>query len=337
VVPEKNVKESSAYEDKELTQHHDKQYGGYLVYIRRKPNNPSPLANATLIISVTTAKWNIAFGGGFPITTLTDRKFSLQDTTIGEAAKFKVIRNKDHEDKVALSTATFIHLSHSSKPSLAATFGLGVGGNTSYFVGPSYLFGDLGALTVGVAFGGRDDLPVGIAVNGITSDANALANLHKRNAIGVFAAFSFSFLGTDHGPFEKPFKGNEGNTSAAASTENAGAAGDKSKLAVADPVVTPGAQVAVMVTICPEAGKPAPQAAEYQASIGDAAVPFEVIGNGSFTTKAVEGTKCFQGVLKVQAKSGAPAGKFKLKIHVEGEGLTTDVAGDEDVEIKPKP
>ncbi|MBV5324927.1 MAG: hypothetical protein J0626_06475, partial [Rhodospirillaceae bacterium] len=70
------------------------------------------------------------------------------------------------------------------------------------------MFGDVGSFTVGPVFGTRKDLPTGVRVNDLTNNANLLANLSDRNRVGVFAAFSFTFLGNERGALEKPFKGN---------------------------------------------------------------------------------------------------------------------------------
>jgi len=209
--PDKARAEEVRYVDTSFVQRHDKKFGGYLVTIRHKGEKAIE-PDATLLIGVRTTEWQVSFAGGFPVSTLVDRTFALKDTVIGTATQYKVVRQKDHEDKIALSTATFVHLRRNgwqiSGTSIDAglSFGLGISSNTTYFIGPSALFGQAGALTIGAVFGSRADLPTGINVDQITSSANALANAARRNAIGFFAGFSYSFLGSSAN-LEKPFKG----------------------------------------------------------------------------------------------------------------------------------
>lgn len=212
--------EAADLQDTQFVQRHDKRFGGYVVLVRKRLDAgvDATLPNATFTITVTTSKWNLSFAGGFPVSTLVDRKYSLVDSTVGGEAQFLVRRETDRQDIVALSTATFIHISHSSKP-LAVSFGLGIGGNTTYFLGPSYLFGDVGAISAGAVFGQRDDLPTGLRENHLTSDANALTSLRKKYAVGAFLALSFNFLGSNRSPFEKPFKGEEEQPQGAASPD----------------------------------------------------------------------------------------------------------------------
>lgn len=192
-------------------QQHDGQFGGYVMSISLREGKTSDTPPATLLISVRTKEWRLAFAGGFPISSLHDRTFSLQDTTVGGATRYLVRREKDHEDKVSLATATFVHLRHSTNgllgvPWLGLSFGLGVGSNTTYYVGPSGFFGDAGALTVGAVFGSHADLPAGVTEGAVTANANALTTLARRNAAGIFAGFSYSFIGGGDADLKKPFK-----------------------------------------------------------------------------------------------------------------------------------
>lgn len=208
----RDVKEAPDYRDTVLHQVHDRKYGGYIVNIRKKEK--ASLPDATLIIGVRTAEWTVAVAGGFPVSTLTDKQFSLRDTTVGGETQYLVRREKDHEDRVALSTATFVHLRRTgwnwwrTRAEVGLSFGLGVSSNTTYFVGPSFLFGNAGALTLGAVFGSRADLPNGVNVNALTRNANALTNPTRRNGTGFFVGFSYSFLGNTS-LLEKPFKGTE--------------------------------------------------------------------------------------------------------------------------------
>lgn len=247
---DKAVPESPDYRDTTLVQLHDKRYGGYIVNIRRKAK-AAALPEATLIIGVRTAEWTVAVAGGFPASTLTDRQYSLQESTVNGEVQYVVRREKDHEDKVALSTATFVHLRRTgwrwpyTRADVGLSFGLGVSSNTTYFLGPSLLFGNAGALTVGAVMGSRADLPNGVNVNAVTSNANALTNPARRNGFGWFAGFSYSFLGNTSA-LEKPFKGAEtpeGDTTKAAKGkggkgatpgEDTGEGGDANAVAVKD-------------------------------------------------------------------------------------------------------
>jgi hypothetical protein len=220
--PSTQGRQRTDYDTKVLTQKHDKRYGGYLVTIRRKAGAASKLPDASLLISVSTRSWALAFGGGYSISSLVDHVYAVHDTMVDGAAQKVVARENDHQDWVRPGTATFIHAYPSNWTNWALTFGLGVGesASASYFLGPSYRFGDVGAVTFGAVIGPQKDLPAGTRVGQVTTDPNAIGNLVSRTRVGLFMAASYSFLSSGQSDFQKPVKGTDGQS---ASTATAGA------------------------------------------------------------------------------------------------------------------
>jgi len=184
---------------KELTLQHDRKYGGYKVQLTHKKPLAS-LVDKVWYIPVRTAGWDTDVAGGFTVSKVTDPVFEVRSGTVA--------RNHGAEDKVALGFAGFIHVYHGKLPSLAATFGLGITdqSKTAYFFGPSWRWGEKGALTAGYSWGSVDRLPSGIHEGDVVSDPNALASLDSQVRGGVFLSLSFKFI-TVGDLFQKPFAG----------------------------------------------------------------------------------------------------------------------------------
>lgn len=203
-------------ETKTIPQRHDARYGGYIVTIRRSKTGES-LPNATLVIAVRTIGWRVDFGGGFTATGLRNQAYGLRDEpgpTAGTTTT-RIVRNRDLEDDASLGAATFAHLHHTRVPWGAISFGLGLSLNrtpsTAYYLGPSFRFGDRGAITFGAVLGPERVLPVGLREGDVVTDrttiANALATGATRNRMRWFIGVSYSFLGGGTSALNKPFAG----------------------------------------------------------------------------------------------------------------------------------
>lgn len=192
---------------------HDPQYGGYVVNIVNRTGRSVAAGNARVTISVRTEEWRIGFAGGFTANGLVDPPYALRSFTTGagDAAvtRYVLVEQESRKDEVGRSVVSFVHVHHSKVPLLGLSFGLGVepdrGGD--YYAGPSLLFGDRAALTVGAVLGQVRSPPAGRAVDDTLDDANALANLGRRRIAAWFVGLSYRFLGGGQDDLRKPFLG----------------------------------------------------------------------------------------------------------------------------------
>lgn len=206
----------------DLTQQHDKRFGGYIVRIRPKPGPAgaaTQLGAMTIRISVTTPQMNVGFGGGFTVSDLVDPAYAVQETTTpsttpgGTATTTNtLIEQPSRRDDDTRGMGTFVHVWHTNAPALALSFGLGLNGaqSANYYVGPSLRLGDKAYLTVGGIWGSVKAPPSGIEVGGTVKDANVLNNLGTRTARGWFAGLSYTFISGAEDALKKPFAGQGG-------------------------------------------------------------------------------------------------------------------------------
>lgn len=209
---------------------HDEKYGAYIVRLKNTTGAPitlpganKPLNDVTLTISVETRRWDYEIAGGFTVSQLTDPRYGLETRAVDEkgakVAGTYVVPDRDAEDAARLGAAALIHLFPRGFEHVALTFGIGVdqGSTTSYFAGPTWRFGDSGAITVGYNWGSVDRLPAGTDLSKPV-EANFLSSLGKRVDEAWFLSFSYKFLG-NRSLLEKPFK----EATAAKKAEPAGA------------------------------------------------------------------------------------------------------------------
>lgn len=181
---------------------HQKENGGYIVQIRKKKEGSvtttggAELKNATLIISVITRAWAYDFSSGFSLSRLTDPEFGLVTREVDGEEKLFAVRDLEAEDDVEQGLVSFINIFHKRVPSFGLSFGLGIGedAQTTYYVGPSWRWGDHGALTAGIAFGEVDRLKAGTDLSQPV-EADFLQDLGSHTKSDFFVAFTYSFLG----------------------------------------------------------------------------------------------------------------------------------------------
>lgn len=217
---------------KVITVHHEKRFGGYEFEILSPDNAPvsgmgglptlAPTVEPQLIV-VKTAGWNQSLAGAFTGSSLTDPEFSVYSRTAEDGTEMSFVdEDLGAEDDASLSLGAFLHLHHSSwdlsrgRGGWALSFGLGLDSeeDVSYYLGPSWRFGDKGALTAGVVVGPVVRLPSGVRVcsraaaecaDSLVVDPNVLGQLSSRNDIGGFIGLSYSFLDVSD-LIQKPFK-----------------------------------------------------------------------------------------------------------------------------------
>lgn len=206
----------------DLTQQHDKRFGGYIVRIRPKAGPAgaaTPLGAMTIRVSVTTPQMNVGFGGGFTVSDLVDPPYAVQETTTPSTTPGgtptttnTLIEQPSRRDDDTRGMGTFVHVWHTNAPALALSFGLGLNGaqSANYYVGPSLRLGDKAYLTVGGIWGSVKTPPSGIDVGGTVKDANVLNNLGTRTARGWFAGLSYTFISGAEDALKKPFAGQGG-------------------------------------------------------------------------------------------------------------------------------
>jgi hypothetical protein len=152
---------------------------------------------------VTTLGWSIAFAGGFTVDGLTDRAYTLVNTTQNGTAGYVVNRAKNAEDATRQSLALMIHLYNSKWEQTSSwswvpvSFGISTGSSTTYLIGTGCRFSDKFYLTTGATLGKRKDLPSNLSVGGFTTNQNALGTLADRSTVSWFVGFSYGFLGSD--------------------------------------------------------------------------------------------------------------------------------------------
>jgi hypothetical protein len=197
---------SAARDSVELTVVHSAKFGGYTISVTPLDGKTTSLPRAVFTILVKTQKWNIGFGGGFTVSTLTSPAYGVVPAEDG-SGDLIVRREDDRESSASLGVASLVHVWHTKHSWLAASFGLGLQSDTgaSYYFGPSWRMGNKAAITAGVVFGSVDTLPSGTDVNKPLTDPNALNNLGSKIQSGFFVGFSFGFLGDEGGHLAKPF------------------------------------------------------------------------------------------------------------------------------------
>jgi hypothetical protein len=205
--------------DKDILHKHDRAFAGYEIIIKRvagiadadvtvKRSNATTtvLEDKRFILTVPTSEWDSEYAGAFTISRLTDPIFALETRTEDGVEKRFVVRDKSAEDDASLGIAAFANVFHTSRPSLAFTFGLGIDerNETTYYLGPSWRFGKKGALTAGVAFGSVKRLPAGVRFDTPVTDQNILNNLGSRIKPEFFIGATLSFLNPGNA-LQKPF------------------------------------------------------------------------------------------------------------------------------------
>lgn len=205
---------------------HDARYGGYVISITPKSGAGTlPVAPATLVITVPQTKAPYAFSGGLSLTNIRNPGFVVRqevDTAVTAPGATKIdtvnrVRNDStRRDAATVGFATFltvnlpnVHNVNLSWLNLSLGIGLETSGQTQYYFGLGAELQDGIFLNAGYVLGRVNTLPAGLEVGDIVADANALANLSRRNAGGVFLGLSFSFLGGGKETFGKPFAGSQ--------------------------------------------------------------------------------------------------------------------------------
>jgi hypothetical protein len=228
--------------DKTIPVTHDDQFGGYIVRITRTLDKVpctggEKLQSRTLVIATPLIDWDLAFSGGFTVSTLTNPVFYLRPHPT-EAGRKQVQQDADAEDSAHLGIGTFVHLYHHRRPWASLMFGLGLreGNKTEYFIGGGYRFSDKATLNAGLALGPVSRLPAGVDTTGPVADDNVLTNLQTRTRAGVFVAISYSFINV-RDRLQKPFAG--GTSAPAAASTPAPAASTPAAGACATVTLTP--------------------------------------------------------------------------------------------------
>lgn len=192
---------------------HSKQYGGYVMRVERnaaagaaEPRSPE-LKNKLFIVSVETDDWHYEVSGGFSLTGHRDKIFALSPVAEGQ---YRVVEDEGSDKKADArpGVASLLTVFHSRRPQVGFSFGLGVneGAGATYYLGPTWRFGNVAGLTGGIAFGPVTRLPDGVNVDDMVSDVNLLNTRQTRTARAVFVCISYSFLGSLD-TLKKPFAG----------------------------------------------------------------------------------------------------------------------------------
>ncbi|ORE89467.1 hypothetical protein ATO7_06290 [Oceanococcus atlanticus] len=199
---------------------HAAKNAGYVVNVTRKDSTKAlqviqaggkatPLEDRTYILRVpANVGWGLSFSGGFTISELINRKYSVNTTTMSVEGQedmqvFTVQRNGNAEDAISPGAGFFAHVSHPQfrfdalDMDFALTFGIGVGQGeeTTRMAGVSLGFGEF-KITLGEMFGKVTTLPNGYQVGDELPAANAIDTLDTRNDHAFFIAFSYDFLGS---------------------------------------------------------------------------------------------------------------------------------------------
>jgi hypothetical protein len=228
---EKALESGVSLKAKTLSVTHDRQYGGYIINIRRRSrefdcgkDQIGAPKDATLMILADTDSWEVRVGGGFTGSGLTNPVYAVRKD---EQATNILIENPDVRDDLSLGVGSFLHVYRKNWKRVipSVTFGLGISEskNPTYYLGPFWRLGDQAFLGGGVAFGPVDSLPPELRLGDEVSDANALNQLPKRVDTQWFFGMTFTFLGGKE-PFEKPFKTGAGSQPSQAETPSAQAA-----------------------------------------------------------------------------------------------------------------
>jgi hypothetical protein len=214
-----------------LTITHEKEYGGYIVQITpvANPNDAckkSSLKGASLMIFVETSDIEVAFGGGFTVSSLTDKVYAARtDPNTGNDV---VVRDQAAEDDFALGVAALIHVYGNTWPKWvpAISFGLGVSESStaSYYIGPFWRIGKQAFIGGGIVFGSVDRLPSGVQEGDVITDPNLLARTDSKIDSAAFFGLSYTFLGGGQQAFQKPFQTAAGTEPAPSSGKGGGQA-----------------------------------------------------------------------------------------------------------------
>jgi hypothetical protein len=202
---------------------HDAKFGGYVVTLAPTDDSKrGKLGRATLTITVREPKFDVAFGGGFSLTSIRNVEYVARpriDSTLDASGSVtsvdtvSVVReDPTRRDDATVGLASFVNVYHSKWPWVGPVIGLGIetGGNTQYYFGAAIRLGDAAAINLGYTLGRVTVLPAGTEVNDIIADANTLSNLGKRNKSGLFLGLSFKFAGTGaQVAISKPFAGTQ--------------------------------------------------------------------------------------------------------------------------------
>lgn len=199
-----------------LRQQHDKRYGGYIIHIVARKNNPSKARNpADITIEVKTLEWELEFGGGFTVSGVKDPVYAVVADTIVDSSGttpaplgvLRIKRQKKAEDEQRLGLGSFVHVYTTRLPGLGISFGLGLEQNraASYYFGPSIRLGGKATLTSGLLWGNVKTLPPGFSERQIVADANVINGSGNRTQRSWFVAISYSFIGGADKALAKPF------------------------------------------------------------------------------------------------------------------------------------
>jgi hypothetical protein len=216
-----------------LYRQHEKRYGGYILRVTRKDDPSNARGDALLTINVVTREWALEFAGGFTVSGLKDRVYSVRNDTLVDAtteAKTPVLRiqrQRDRENQQSLGLGSFVHLYNTGLPWLGISFGLGLEQSraASYYFGPSIRLGGKATLTAGVLWGNVKTLPAGFAENQVVADANVINGTGTRTQHSLFAGISYSFIGGADKALAKPFA-EQGASPAPSTTPSDAAATD---------------------------------------------------------------------------------------------------------------
>ena len=193
---------------------HEEKFGGYIVTIsERERIRPcdADLKPVTFIVFTPASPWGLSLTGGFTVSGLTDPVYSLNQDASG-LSRGRIVEDSGKAGAANLGAATFVHVYHARRPSLALLFGLGLGESdeTEYYLGGGWRLGEKATFNVGVALGSVARLPAGLGVGQSVMDENVLADLPKRTEVSWFVGVTFSFLDVGAGRLKKPFAGSTG-------------------------------------------------------------------------------------------------------------------------------
>lgn len=201
--------------EKVLEVTHDDVFGGYIVNLSKRaagtPCGDVDLKPVTLIVFTPASPWALSLTGGFTVNGLIDPVYALR-TDPSEPGGSEIVQDRSKEDAASMGAATFVHVYHRSRPSLALVFGLGLGeaDETEYYVGGGWRFSDKATFNVGLAVGSVTRLPAGLGVGQVVRQDNVLADLPKRTEASWFFGVTFSFLDVGAERWKKPFAGSAG-------------------------------------------------------------------------------------------------------------------------------
>jgi hypothetical protein len=142
--------------------------------------------------------WNVSFSGGFTVSGLTSRVFSVKT----DNGVKKVFEEPDKQDHQKLGAASFVHLFHDGvawkqlQPALAFGIGINSDNHAEYLLGAGLRFGDRATFNVGRVWGSVSRLPNGVTTDAPVTDDNVLNNLGTQVVSRWFVALTYSFIDT---------------------------------------------------------------------------------------------------------------------------------------------